>query len=49
MASAACRHCSTEQLIDLALSSVHPRLRERCDRAEIIAVLEDKHVHTVRN
>ena len=43
MASADCRHCSTEQLIDLAIASAHPRLRERCDRAKVLAVLEDKH------
>ena len=43
MASADCRHCSTEQLIDLALASAHTRLRERCDRAKVLAVLEDKH------
>ena len=43
MADSTCRHCSTEELIVLALASAHPRLRERCDRAKILAVLEDKH------
>ena len=51
MAEAACRHCTTEQIIDLVLSSAHERLRVRCDRSKIIDVLEEKHgaydVHAV--
>ena len=38
-----CRHCNTEQLIDLVLNSAHHRLRERCERSKIVAVLEEKH------
>jgi hypothetical protein len=40
-ADAQCRHCPTEQLIDLVLNSAHERLRARCDRSKILNVLED--------
>ena len=39
----ACRRCPTDELIDLALRSAHERLRERCDRSNILEVLEGKH------
>ena len=51
MADATCRHCPTEQVIDLVLSSANERLRARCDRRKILDVLEEKHaaydVHAV--
>ena len=53
MADAACRHCPTEQLVDLVLGSAHERLRARCDRDKIVDVLEEKHgaydVHAVHS
>ena len=41
--AASCRHMPTEQVVSLALSSAHERLRERCNREKILAVLEDQH------
>ena len=43
MEDARCCHCPTEQLVDLVLNSAHERLRARCDRSMILAMLEDKH------
>jgi hypothetical protein len=51
MADASCRHCPTEQLVDLVLGSANERLRARCDRQKILDVLAERHaaydVHSV--
>ena len=38
-----CRHMTAEQLVDLVLSSAHPRLQERCSRDQIVNLLQEKH------
>ena len=43
MAGTACRHCPTEQHVDLVLNTANDRLRTRCDRSKILDVLEEKH------
>ena len=34
---------TAEQLVDLVLSSAHPRLQERCSRDQIVNLLQEKH------
>ena len=34
---------TAEQLVDLVLSSAHPRLQERCSRNQIVNLLQEKH------
>ena len=38
-----CRHMTAEQLVDLVLSSAHPRLQQRCSRDQIVNLLQEKH------
>ena len=38
-----CRHMTAEQLVDLVLSSAHPRLQRRCSRDQIVNLLQEKH------
>ena len=38
-----CRHMTAEQLVDLVLSSAHPRLQQRCSRDQIVNLLKEKH------
>ena len=38
-----CRHMTTEQLVDLMLSSANLRLQECCSRYQIVNLLQEKH------
>ena len=35
---------STEELVGLVLAALHPRLRERCTKSKILAVLEELYI-----